>query len=141
MYKKVNKIEVYIWGIRAGAVALDPQLGFYVFAYDKKFLKSSIELSPLELAPAYDVTFAHNPNGEWTNQHLMSVNGKYKNFQRKDLFTVADRFGIGEAHSVVNEVREAIKSWPEFAHIAGVGLAEMERIQKYLLSCQENLLQ
>ena len=29
-----------------------------------------------ELAPAYDLTFAHNPQGEWTDQHLMSVNGK-----------------------------------------------------------------
>jgi serine/threonine-protein kinase HipA len=27
-----------------------------------------------ELAPAYDVTHAHNPAGEWTSQHLMSVN-------------------------------------------------------------------
>ena len=27
-----------------------------------------------ELAPAYDVTHAHNPRGRWTYQHLMSVN-------------------------------------------------------------------
>jgi serine/threonine-protein kinase HipA len=33
-----------------------------------------------KLAPAYDVTFAHNPKGEWTHQHLMSVNGKFKGF-------------------------------------------------------------
>src|SRR3546814_16444718 len=30
-----------------------------------------------ELAPAYDVTHAYNPNGEWTYQHLMGVNGKF----------------------------------------------------------------
>ncbi len=35
---------------------------------------------PWELSPAYDVTFAHNPVGDWTNQHLMSVNGSFKNF-------------------------------------------------------------
>ena len=29
------------------------------------------------LAPAYDVTYAYNPQGEWTYQHLMSVNGKF----------------------------------------------------------------
>lgn len=38
-----------------------------------------------ELAPAYDVTFAHNPDGEWTHQHLMSVNGKFKGFVLDDL--------------------------------------------------------
>lgn len=27
------------------------------------------------LSPAYDITFAHNPKGEWTHQHLMSING------------------------------------------------------------------
>lgn len=26
---------------------------------------------PWELTPAYDVTFAHNPRGEWTSQHLV----------------------------------------------------------------------
>jgi serine/threonine-protein kinase HipA len=31
-----------------------------------------------ELAPAYDVTYAYNPTGEWTYQHLMSVNGKFR---------------------------------------------------------------
>ena len=27
-----------------------------------------------ELAPAYDLIYVYNPNGEWTYQHLMSVN-------------------------------------------------------------------
>jgi serine/threonine-protein kinase HipA len=30
-----------------------------------------------ELAPAYDIAHAHNPKGQWTYQHLMSVNGKF----------------------------------------------------------------
>ncbi|RQS09157.1 HipA domain-containing protein [Burkholderia sp. Bp8998] len=50
-----------------------------------------------ELAPAYDVTFAHNPKGEWTSQHLMSVNGKFKGFETEDLLAEADRFKIGTA--------------------------------------------
>lgn len=67
-----------------------------------------------ELAPAYDVTFAHNPHGEWTSQHLMSINGKYKNFTLDDMMTVADRFGVGEAKNVIDEVGGAIKAWPLF---------------------------
>jgi serine/threonine-protein kinase HipA len=81
-----------------------------------------------ELAPAYDVTFAHNPEGEWTNQHLMSVNGKYKDFKMEDLYLLADRFGIGEAPSVINEVKNALKSWGFYAEKAGVNKLEAQRI-------------
>ncbi|MES2614825.1 MAG: type II toxin-antitoxin system HipA family toxin [Bdellovibrionota bacterium] len=90
-----------------------------------------------ELAPAYDVTFAHNPNGEWTNQHLMSVNGKFSNFKLDDLLKVADRFGIGEAVSIIKEVKNAIKEWMNFAETAGVNTREAERIQKLHLFLEE----
>ena len=85
--------------------------------------------SSWELAPAYDVTFAHNPQGEWTSQHLMSVNGKYKGFTQDDLLALADRFGIGEATRVIDEVRSAIKAWPTYAKKAGVTQKEIERIR------------
>ena len=48
-YKRVEQIKVYIWGQYVGAVALDPKLDYYVFAYDKKFGKGGIELSPLHM--------------------------------------------------------------------------------------------
>lgn len=76
-----------------------------------------------ELAPAYDVTFAHNPNGEWTHQHLMSVNGKFKDFTASDLFVEASRFGIGTARRVLGQVQGAIKGWRKFAESAGVPTA------------------
>lgn len=81
-----------------------------------------------ELAPAYDVIFAHNPQGEWTNQHLMSVNGKFKDFSENDLLAAADRFAIGSAPKVIRQVREAIMAWPEFAARAGVGTKQAEHI-------------
>lgn len=83
-----------------------------------------------ELAPAYDISFAHNPKGEWTSQHLMSVNGKYKGFTADDMIAVADRFGIGEVKTVIENVREAIKKWPSFAEKAEVDEKEMRRIQQ-----------
>ncbi|HWS40243.1 MAG TPA: type II toxin-antitoxin system HipA family toxin [Arenimonas sp.] len=81
-----------------------------------------------ELAPAYDITFAHNPKGEWTNQHLMSVNGKFKDFLQGDLFAEADRFKIGTGMQVINEVRQAISSWPMFAKEAGLSQANIDSI-------------
>ena len=47
--KRVEQIEVHIWGRKVGSLALDPKLGFYAFAYDKAFGKSGIELSPLHM--------------------------------------------------------------------------------------------
>jgi len=81
-----------------------------------------------ELAPAYDINFAHNPQGEWTHQHLMSVGGKFKDFELEDLHQVADRFGVGSARSVIEKVRRAIARWPEFASEAGVDQEETDRI-------------
>ena len=89
--------------------------------------------SPWELAPAYDLTFAHNPRGEWTSQHLMSVNGKFKDFTEADLLIEADRFAIGTAPRVIREVRKAILSWPAWAAQAGVRPREVARIGALLL--------
>ncbi|HZE91321.1 MAG TPA: type II toxin-antitoxin system HipA family toxin [Rhizobacter sp.] len=73
-----------------------------------------------ELAPAYDVTFAHNPRGEWTHQHLMSVNGKFKDFELSDLLADAHRYGVGTAKQVVDQVRAAIDDWRKYAEQAEV---------------------
>jgi serine/threonine-protein kinase HipA len=73
-----------------------------------------------ELAPAYDISFAHNPKGEWTNQHLMSINGRFKDFARADLLALANRFGIGSAVVVIDQVVDAIALWTTFAMQAKV---------------------
>lgn len=83
-----------------------------------------------ELAPAYDVTYAHNPKGEWTYQHLMSVNGKFAGITRRDLLAVADRFGVGTAPKVLKSVREAVAAWPDFAADARVDPRAVTRIRE-----------
>jgi serine/threonine-protein kinase HipA len=75
---------------------------------------------PWELAPAYDISFAHNPNGEWTHQHLMSINGRFKDFTRTDLLALANRFGVGTGAQVIDQVITSISLWPTFADEAGV---------------------
>ncbi len=83
-----------------------------------------------ELSPAYDVSFAHNPKGEYTNQHLMSVNGKFKDITAADLLTVADLFKIGTGRKVLTQVKDAINEWKTFADKAGVSPAQLEKISK-----------
>jgi len=84
-----------------------------------------------ELAPAYDVTHAFNPKGEWTYQHLLGVNGKFSGITRDDLLIVADRFGVGTAPQVLKRVAAAVSTWPDYAATAKLRPAELTRIQKH----------
>jgi serine/threonine-protein kinase HipA len=86
-----------------------------------------------ELAPAYDVTFAYSPSSEWTHQHLMSVNGKFKDFTEEDLLAVADRFAIGTGAIVIEKVRSAIKGWRSYADKAGLSAGQVQHIEPLLL--------
>ncbi len=46
------------------------------------------------LAPAYDLTHAYQPDGRWTSQHQMTVNGRRDGFTLDDLRAVATVTGI-----------------------------------------------
>jgi serine/threonine-protein kinase HipA len=81
-----------------------------------------------QLAPAYDVTHAYNPKGEWTFQHLMSVNGRFKNITRADLLAEADRFGVRRANDLLSDVRAALENWPSHAKEAGLSDATSDRV-------------
>jgi serine/threonine-protein kinase HipA len=83
-----------------------------------------------QLAPAYDVTHAYNPQGEWTRSHLMSVNGKFADIGRDDLLKVGERFGVPEAAQILGRVDEAVQSWPQFAAEAGLVAATVEKIAR-----------
>lgn len=85
------------------------------------------------LAPAYDVTHAYNPKGEWTYQHLMSVNQKFRDITRDDLIAVADRFGIRKSENASSDVRAAIDNWSEFAQRANISSVLQSRVAKDLL--------
>jgi len=80
------------------------------------------------LTPAYDVTHAYNPAGEWTYQHLMSIDGKFSGVTRKDLLALADRFLVPRAKRALTEVLAAVSRWPEFAQSAGLPADETTRI-------------
>jgi serine/threonine-protein kinase HipA len=80
------------------------------------------------LAPAYDVTHAYNPKGEWTYQHLMSVNGKFHDITRDDLLEDADRFGVRRPKDLLVEVRAALENWPSVARQSGLSNTASERV-------------
>ena len=75
------------------------------------------------LSPAYDITWSYNPTGLWTARHQMSMNGKRDGFTLDDFDAGARTASINarRARAIVQEVRDAVERWPEFADAAGVG--------------------
>jgi serine/threonine-protein kinase HipA len=81
-----------------------------------------------ELAPTYDLTHAYNPKGEWAYQHLMSVNGKFREITWEDLLQEEDRFGVRRPQSLLADVRAALGGWLTFAKEAGLGSSTLDRV-------------
>ena len=81
-----------------------------------------------KLAPAYDVTHAHNPVGEWTQKHQLSINGKFDGITLRDIHSVGDRFDVPGYRQIAREVLSAVSHWPDFAGEAGLSRAQTQRI-------------
>jgi serine/threonine-protein kinase HipA len=132
LFLAINQLELGYTALEEGF----RRMAFNVMAancddHTKNFSFILREGGTWELAPAYDVTHAHNPRGEWTYQHLMAVNSKFAGISREDMLAVADRFGIGTASTVLKQVGDAVSAWPEFAVKAGVAEKEVERILEH----------
>ncbi len=69
------------------------------------------------LAPAFDVMYSYNPTGAWTATHQMTLNGKRDGFTMEDFDACAKSSMLkrGRAGTIIEEVRAAVKRWPEFA--------------------------
>ena len=80
------------------------------------------------LAPAFDVIWSHNPDGQWTNSHQLRVNGKRDGFTRDDLQEVAIQFGIKGADRMIETVAAVVARWPDFARESAVPEAMTRRI-------------
>lgn len=80
------------------------------------------------LSPAYDMGFAYNPQGGWTSQHQMSINGKFDNIDRKDLLECAKRNNIKEATDIIDNIIEVASQWPEMARKCDVPKSMIDSI-------------
>lgn len=72
------------------------------------------------LAPAYDVCYAYDPDNVWVNQQTLSVNGKHRNIDKKDLMAVAKSNNIKKGEKIINEINTVVSSWKEFGTQAKV---------------------
>lgn len=82
------------------------------------------------LSPAFDITFAYNPDGAWTSTHQMTLNGKRDQFTLEDFEAVAKLFRIKGWKSIHEEVSDAIANWPTFYKQANANVKFAKQIGK-----------
>ena len=90
------------------------------------------------LSPAYDMVYSYNPDGAWTHQHQMRINGKVNGFVQQDFYAVARRFNIvspAEVENILEEVDAAVGLWPKWASEADVS----EETVSYIASNHQRL--
>lgn len=83
------------------------------------------------LSPAYDITYAFNPKGQWTRAHQMLINGKADEITASDLYAVARNSNISKdsANEIIERVKTAIDKWHYFAGEAELSKVATKEIQ------------
>ena len=84
------------------------------------------------LSPAYDVTYAYNPENRWLKQHQMAVNGKCEHISRSDLLNVASEMNIKKPLEIIASIQEAASKWLAFAESAGIPRNQAEKIDRLI---------
>lgn len=85
------------------------------------------------LAPAFDVCHSFRPGSAWVSQHSLSVNGKRKDITRNDLLEVGKNMNIKKASAIIDQVRNIMAKWHDFAAQTNVATDLRDAIGKTLL--------
>lgn len=106
---------------------------FNVFAHNRDDHSKNISFlmdnaGKWQLAPAYDLTFSQSSHG----YHSMMVAGESKSPGRAQLLDLAKSFTIKKPERIIEEVRDAVSRWPEFAKDYDVPQASVLRINRAL---------
>lgn len=84
------------------------------------------------LSPAYDVSWAHNPSGEWTSKHQLSIGNKLDDFTYADLVDFANRCDINRPADIIKQVKEAVSMWGTIARELSIPENQVRAIEKTL---------
>lgn len=86
------------------------------------------------LSPAFDMSYAFNESGLWTNKHQMSLNNKRDKFERKDLIDFAGYADIKskKANEMLDSVIDIFSRWSVFAEKSKMDEESADTIQANL---------
>jgi serine/threonine-protein kinase HipA len=85
------------------------------------------------LSPAYDITYAYNPEAVWTKSHQMTINGKFDQISRLDLTSVAKKMNISGPDAIIDRIVDVVSNWSDYAEKVGVNEKRAEAIKKTLV--------
>jgi len=86
-----------------------------------------------ELAPAYDICHAYQPNHRWVSQHALSINGKRTNINKEDLLIIGQSIKNKKAEATLMEINNIVRKWKIFADESGVEPKLRDEIDKTLI--------
>jgi serine/threonine-protein kinase HipA len=85
-----------------------------------------------QLSPAYDITYAYNPDNFWLKAHQMSVNGKRENITLEDLLAVAKNVNIKKPKIIIELCNKVLSNWRMYAEKSGIDNIQINQIEKEL---------
>ena len=83
-----------------------------------------------KLAPAYDVTYAFNPESKWTRRHQLSINAKRDEITKDDLLKVGKEMNIKKAKEIIEQVKNIVADWSTFAKSCGIPKSQLDEIAR-----------
>ncbi|MEI8033727.1 MAG: type II toxin-antitoxin system HipA family toxin [Chlorobiaceae bacterium] len=86
-----------------------------------------------ELAPAYDLCHAYQPDHRWVSQHALSINGKRTDITKEDLLTIGKSVSVKKTAEIIDEVNAAVAQWKNYADEVAVAPALQDQIENTLI--------
>ncbi len=92
----------------------DDHVKNFAFIMDKK--------GEWSLSPAYDITFAYNPNNRWLCGHQMTINGKSNDISDDDMMSCGKKMGLSSrfCKTTIKHIQDVIEDWPDYAERCGI---------------------
>lgn len=89
-----------------------------------------------QLSPAYDITYAYNPENFWLKAHQMSVNGKRENISLEDLLAVAKNVNIKKPKVIIELCNKVLSNWQTYAEKSKIDTTQIKQIETELIIYQ-----
>lgn len=88
-----------------------------------------------KMSPAYDLTFAYNPNNKWISEHQMKINGKSGGITDNDMIASGITMGLTNdfCMDTIEQTRKVVGNWTEYADKAGISDKRAAEIQKGII--------
>ena len=90
------------------------------------------------LSPAYDISFAFDPNNMWIQRHQLSINGKREGICDDDYFAVAKKMNIKKPNILIERIKDVLSNWKLYAKDCGIQKERISAIEKNINLTKSN---